>query len=96
RVEQLEQQLAAKRPIRVDKVEYKIDTLYVESIDHGILDLGVHLGGERPRLPASAGYEELDQRLCLLEAVVESLQDELDAWRKQVEDRLGQLEGDTC
>ncbi|GIM46987.1 hypothetical protein DNHGIG_25360 [Collibacillus ludicampi] len=47
RLYDIEEQVHKKStPVRVDKVEYRIENLIVEKLDNGTLDLGVHLGNE--------------------------------------------------
>jgi predicted RNase H-like nuclease (RuvC/YqgF family) len=47
RLNVIETQLQRKTsPVRVEKVEYRIENLIVEKLDNGTLDLGVHLGNE--------------------------------------------------
>lgn len=46
RISKLEKELKEKQPIRVDRIEYRVDRLYVESISNGVLDLGVHFASD--------------------------------------------------
>jgi hypothetical protein len=53
RLYDIEEQVHKKStPVRVEKVEYRIENLIVEKLDNGTLDLGVHLGNEVGRVIA--------------------------------------------
>lgn len=56
RISKLEKELKEKQPIRVDRIEYRVDRLYVESISNGVLDLGVHFASDiQIAVPRSTG-----------------------------------------
>lgn len=59
RLEHLEALVERKTtPVRIEKVEYRIENLLVDKIDGGVLDLGVHLAREEDPFLAGEGEQE--------------------------------------
>lgn len=89
RIHQLEIQLQQKiPPVRVDKVEYRIENLIVENVDQGTLDLGVHLGNEAGR--ALGKGDESTNLDCELEQLKKRI-DRLEIQMQEFERRILRL-----
>ncbi|MFC4769372.1 hypothetical protein [Effusibacillus consociatus] len=96
RLDQIEEELKKLREqSRVGTIEYHIENLTVESIQNGILDLGVHMGNETDKRIMSGGGDQeasnrkpLKERVQVLEGDLQEVKDKLQGW----EERLQTLE----
>lgn len=91
RLERLEQELKKlQESPKVGTVEYHIENLTVESIQNGILDLGVHMGNETDnRIQNGMQQDEtkrtLKERIHGLEQEMREVKDQLQRWQERWE-----------
>lgn len=88
-MERLEEELERLRnESRIGTIEYHIENLTVESIQNGILDLGVHMGNEMDKRIQTSGESKLQQ-------TADEQQGELQQTAQQaLEHRVLQVEAD--
>lgn len=88
-MERLEEELKRLRnEPRIGTIEYHIENLTVESIQNGILDLGVHMGNEMDKRIQTSGESKPQQ-------TADEQQEELQQTAQQaLEHRVQQVEAD--